>query len=31
MDKKIICDFGSNNGDGIPSYFLKSDLVFIWA
>ena len=27
MNKKIIYDFGSNNGDDIPYYLLKSDLV----
>jgi FkbM family methyltransferase len=27
MNKKIIYDFGSNNGDDIPYYILKSDLV----
>ena len=27
MYKKIIYDFGSNNGDDIPYYLLKSDLV----
>jgi predicted O-methyltransferase YrrM len=27
MKKKIIYDFGSNNGDDIPYYLLKSDLV----
>ena len=25
--KKIIYDFGANNGDNIPYYLLKSDLV----
>ena len=25
--KKIIYDLGSNNGDNIPYYLLKSDLV----
>ena len=27
MNKKIIYDFGSNNGDDISYYLLKSDLV----
>ena len=27
MHKKVIYDFGSNNGDDIPYYLLKSDLV----
>ena len=27
MQKKIICDFGANNGDDIPYYLKKADVI----